>query len=73
MGNCMTGIPGRSSRDHDAISKVTPFQKDELAVLKGTGGIGGLEGSHRPLGELENSVTLHRQHTAKRHMSKILE
>lgn len=59
--------PKREEPDKNT-SKVQPFKRDGSFQNRGP-----LLGSGRGFNELENSVTLHRQHTAKMKSSKIYE
>lgn len=64
MGNCMATKRG----DNDHVSKVTPFKRDgsfshRIPIL----------GSGHGFQELENSVTIHKQHTAKQRASRVIE
>lgn len=67
MGNCIA-----SKRDEQQqyvhTSKVQPFRRDGSFLNKGP-----LLGSARGFNDLENSVNLHRQHTAKLRSSKVFE
>lgn len=65
MGNCMATRHDEADKN---TSKVQPFKRDGSLLNKGP-----QLGSPRGFNELENSVTLHKQHTAKMKCSKIYE